>query len=209
MTTLTPGAARSHTRVILAVLLVAALLALLGPRWAAGLRSLAPSAAEAPPGLVVSSAGSSVGVAGGAVPEGVTVFDDQYPAVAHLDPRLRTALEKATTRAARRGITIVLHSGWRSAAYQQQLLDDAVGTYGSAAQAARWVATPNTSPHVSGDAVDLGGSDATAWLAKRGARFGLCRIYDNEPWHYELRGGASVHGCPEPYADPTHDPRMR
>jgi zinc D-Ala-D-Ala carboxypeptidase len=71
------------------------------------------------------------------------------------------------------------------------------------------VATPNTSAHVSGDAVDIEHFNATAWLSEQGARYGLCQIYDNEPWHYELRPEARDHGCPPMYADPTHDPRMQ
>jgi hypothetical protein len=61
---------------------------------------------------------------------------------------------------------------------------------------------------VSGDAVDIGSSGA-AWLAAHGTRYGLCQIYANEPWHYELRPEAIERGCPPTYADPTHDPRMR
>ena len=61
---------------------------------------------------------------------------------------------------------------------------------------------------MSGDAVDLGPSGA-AWLSEHGAAYGLCQIYRNEPWHYELRPAAAVHGCPAMYADPTHDPRMQ
>jgi hypothetical protein len=71
------------------------------------------------------------------------------------------------------------------------------------------VATPETSAHVSGDAVDIGPSDAAAWLSAHGAAFGLCQIYGNEPWHYELRPDAIGHGCPAMYADPTHDPRTQ
>ena len=66
------------------------------------------------------------------------------------------------------------------------------------------MATPETSPHVSGDAVDIGTPDATAWLSEHGAEYGLCQIYRNEPWHYELRPEAIDHGCPRhvrrPYA---------
>jgi len=62
---------------------------------------------------------------------------------------------------------------------------------------------------VSGDAVDIGHSDATAWLSERGAEYGLCRVYGNEPWHYELRPEAIARGCPPTYPDPTHDPRMQ
>jgi len=71
------------------------------------------------------------------------------------------------------------------------------------------VAAPSTSAHVSGDAVDIGPSDAAAWLSRHGAEYGLCQIYGNEPWHYELRRDAAAHGCPAMYADAAHDPRMR
>ena len=46
-------------------------------------------------------------------------------------------------------------------------------------------------------------------LDRFGARFGLCRRYANEPWHFELRPRAVDHGCPDTYADPTHDPRLQ
>jgi zinc D-Ala-D-Ala carboxypeptidase len=62
---------------------------------------------------------------------------------------------------------------------------------------------------VSGDAVDLGPADATAWLSEHGSEYGLCQTYRNEPWHYELRPAATGRGCPSMYADPTDDPRMR
>jgi LAS superfamily LD-carboxypeptidase LdcB len=101
-----------------------------------------------------------------------------------------------------------LTSGWRSAAYQEQLLEDAISTYGTRAEAARWVATPATSPHVSGDAVDIRNADATAWLEGHGARYGLCQVFANEPWHFELRPAAVGRGCPAQYRDPSHDPRM-
>jgi D-alanyl-D-alanine carboxypeptidase len=71
------------------------------------------------------------------------------------------------------------------------------------------VATAGTSAHVSGDAVDIGPSAATAWLSEHGGEYGLCQIYSNEPWHYELRPDVVDHGCPPMYADPTHDPRMQ
>ena len=154
------------------------------------------------------TAASAVGAAGGALPEGTTVFDGDLPGVADLDPSLLAALRRAATAAAGDGVAFVVDSGWRSPAYQQRLLDDAISDYGSAEAAARWVATPNTSAHVSGNAVDIGPSDATSWLSAHGARYGLCRIYDNEPWHYELRPEAIEHGCPPRYADATHDPRM-
>ena len=92
--------------------------------------------------------------------------------------------------------------------YQKQLLRDAVSKYGSKRK------PPDGWPprHVFscvGDAVDIGPSRATAWLSKHGAEYRLCRIYRNEPWHYELRPEAIDDGCPSMYADPRHDPRMQ
>jgi D-alanyl-D-alanine carboxypeptidase len=151
----------------------------------------------------------ALGEADGAVPDGTTVFDDEIPGVANLDPALSGALRQAATHAADDGVEFHVDSGWRSPEYQEQLLHRALSKYGSEEEAARWVATPNTSLHVSGDAVDIGPFAATAWLSERGAEYGLCQIYSNEPWHYELRPEAIDHGCPPMYADPTHDPRTQ
>jgi zinc D-Ala-D-Ala carboxypeptidase len=151
----------------------------------------------------------ALGEADGAVPDGTTVFDDEIPGVANLDPDLLSALRQAATDAADDGVEFLVNSGWRSPEYQEQLLQDAVAEYGSVEEAARWVATADTSPHVSGDAVDVAPDEATAWLSEHGAEYGLCQIWGNEPWHYELRPEAIDHGCPPMYADPTEDPRMQ
>jgi hypothetical protein len=150
-----------------------------------------------------------LGDAGGSVPDGTTVFDDGVPGVARLDPGLLDALRRAATDAADEGVPFVVDSGWRSRAYQARLFREAVSKYGSEQEAARWVATPDTSAHVSGDAVDIGPAAAAAWLSARGAGYGLCQTYGNEPWHYELRPEAVERGCPPAYADPTQDPRMQ
>jgi zinc D-Ala-D-Ala carboxypeptidase len=162
-----------------------------------------------PDGATVSERRGALGEADGAVPDGTTVFDDEIPGVANLDSGLLGALRRAATDAADGGVEFFVGSGWRSPEYQEQLLHEAVSKYGSEAEAARWVATPNTSAHVSGDAVDIGPSRAAAWLFEHGAAYGLCQVYGNEPWHYELRPKAIDHGCPPVYADPTHDPRMQ
>ena len=166
-------------------------------------------AAIAPSFAYRSLASSAPGEADGVVPDGTSVFDVALPGVTNLDPDLREALRRAATDAADHGIELFVESGWRSPAYQEQLLREAITRYGSEREAARWVATAQTSPHVSGDAVDIGPPDARAWLAVHGARYGLCRTYRNEPWHYELRPAAVDHGCARMYADPTHDPRMQ
>ena len=189
--------AARRTRSTILAALVAVSAALVG---FVGYQSLAASS---------SSATSLIGEADGVVPDGVTVFDDEFPAVANLDPALLRALRRAATDAAGDGVEFFVNSGWRSRAYQEQLLDEAISEYGSEEEAARWVATPKTSAHVSGDAVDIGPSDAAAWLSEHGDEYGLCQIYGNEPWHYELRPAAIDHGCPAMYADPTQDPRMQ
>lgn len=135
-----------------------------------------------------------------------SVFDTDRVAVGNLDPALLDALQRAASDA---GIPFLVNSGWRSAALQQHMLQEAVVSYGSAAEAARWVATPETSLHVSGDAVDLGPLPTLDWVVQHGSDYGLCQIYGNEPWHYELRPEAVDEGCPEMYNDPTEDPRMQ
>jgi zinc D-Ala-D-Ala carboxypeptidase len=175
------------------------------------LRSEHRGALGEPDGAVVlrSEPRRALGESGGAVPDGATVFADEIPGVANLDLALLGALRQAATDAADDGVEFFVDSGWRSPEYQERLLHEAVSKYGSEKEAARWVATPNTSAHVSGDAVDIRPSDATVWLSQHGTQYGLCQIYGNEPWHYELRPEAIDHGCPPMYADPTHDPRMQ
>lgn len=145
----------------------------------------------------------------GAVPAGTSVFDDDLPAITRLDPDLLDAVRRAAERAEWDGVRFEVNSGWRSPAYQAQLLEEAIAAHGSAEAAARWVATPSTSSHVSGDAIDIGPPRAAAWLARNGDVFGLCQTYENEPWHFELRPDAAVNGCPVPYEDPTHDARLQ
>jgi D-alanyl-D-alanine carboxypeptidase len=218
------GPARTTTRRIPRILVagllvaVAAIAAALGDQWLASSSPTAPRSSTAAPPVDVlhsehrglrSAPGGALGEADGAVPDGTTVFDDEVPGVAKLDPDLLGALRQAATAAAGDGVEFYVDSGWRSPEYQERLLREAIAKYGSEAEATRWVATPTASPHVSGDAVDIGPSGAAAWLSEHGAAYGLCQIYDNEPWHFELRPGASGHGCPAMYADPTHDPRMQ
>jgi zinc D-Ala-D-Ala carboxypeptidase len=202
------AAARARTRrslrpIAVGLIIVAA--AVIGSLVYQSASSSAPSFSEVPLG----DHGATTTAADGALPDGVTVFEDEYAGVAKLDPALLQAVREAATDAADDGIEFYVNSGWRSPEYQDQLLRDAVSEYGSEEEAARWVATADTSPHVSGNAVDIEPFDATAWLSEHGAEYGLCQIYRNEPWHYELRPQATGHGCPSMYADPTHDPRMQ
>jgi D-alanyl-D-alanine carboxypeptidase len=156
------------------------------------LSGIAPNApAAADPGDASNSP------SGGWVPDGqeLSPFDMSDPAVNRLDPALLDAVERAARSAAAGGVTLGITSGWRSPEFQQQLFDDAVVRYGSAAVASEYVASPEVSKHVVGKAVDVGPNDADYWLIGNGAGFGLCQIYANEIWHFEL---ASDYGgtCP-------------
>jgi LAS superfamily LD-carboxypeptidase LdcB len=137
------------------------------------------------------------------------VVDDGLPGVAKLDPALLSALIRASADAQEDGVHIFVDSGWRSRRYQEELFRQAVAEYGSEKKAAQSVAPPGTSAHESGNAVDIGPTGATTWLSRHGASYGLCQIYRNEAWHYELRPKAMSQGCPRMYADPTQDPRMQ
>ena len=77
--------------------------------------------------------------------------------------------------------------------------------WGGETEAAETVAAGSTSRHLTGDAVDVGPTDADSWMQQHGARYGLCQIYANEMWHYELAtapGGT----CPPQYADAASRP---
>lgn len=121
-------------------------------------------------------------------------------AIGALRPELAQAIAAAQTQAEHEGVPLVVTSGWRSQTYQQRLLDEAVTRNGSLEEAVRWVARPPDSRHVTGEAVDVGPPSGAEWLDRNGAAFGLCRVFDNEKWHFELAtepGGT----CPPRWAD--------
>jgi LAS superfamily LD-carboxypeptidase LdcB len=209
--TQTPSAGKATRRIpallgVGPIVVVAAITAALGYQL---LKTSSSAATSSPLTALRTEHRGALGETDGVVPDGVTVFDDEIPAVANLDPELLEALRQAATDAADDGVEFYVNSGWRSPEYQNQLRREAVAKYGSEDEAARWVATATTSAHVSGDAVDIGHFDATTWLSEHGADYGLCQIYRNESWHYELRTNAIDRGCPPMYADATQAPRMQ
>ncbi|KIF78934.1 hypothetical protein QR77_18025 [Streptomyces sp. 150FB] len=138
----------------------------------------------------------------GYLPEGrdITPADGQYSAIRNLNGPLLKALRKADKDAKRVNISFQVTSGWRSKKHQQSLLDDAIHKYGTLEKARAFVNTPEQSAHVSGKAVDIGPTDADDWLIQHGADYGLCQVYANEMWHFELRttpGGT----CPAQLTD--------
>ncbi|MGY1842655.1 VanZ family protein [Modestobacter sp. SYSU DS0875] len=195
------GGTRRPRRRLLSVLVTAPLLA----AGVTGCSSTGPAGPAGAAGGPVprASDGGAMTVENGHVADGeeLSAFAD-VPAITNLDSALRAAVQDAARDATADGVDFHVSSGWRSAAYQQALFDAAVAEYGSPAAAREWVLGPDESSHVTGDAVDIGPTDAMSWLAQHGSDYGLCQTYGNEMWHFELaveRGGE----CPAPADDPT------
>ncbi|MCH9668285.1 MAG: M15 family metallopeptidase [Actinomycetia bacterium] len=140
---------------------------------------------------------AAVDTVGGWLPDGVTLspFDSANPVLSQLDPALLWAVQEAARSAQAEGVELRVTSGWRSKGFQQRLFDDAVAAHGSVEAAAEFVATPEVSKHVTGQAVDIAPVEADYWLIANGNRFGLCQIYANEIWHFELATDAQGN-CP-------------
>ena len=163
------------------------------PTPAAGSSVLASPAAQLSNGPAPAEETFSIGPAaadtiGGARPAGrtLTPFDLTNPVIAWLDAPLLAAIQNAARSAAADGIDVEITSGWRTKGFQQRLFDDGVRTYGNVGTAQQFVASPDTSRPVIGQAVDVGPAAADNWLIRNGSRFGLCQIYANEIWHFEL-----------------------
>lgn len=105
-----------------------------------------------------------------------------------LHPLLAARFATAQSFARADGVVLTLTSGYRSLARQQMLFDREVAIRGSETEAAKWVLPPQFSHHPQGLAIDVnypGDKAGAYWLEKNGSRFGLCRVYDNEWWHFE------------------------
>lgn len=112
-----------------------------------------------------------------------------------LDPLLALAYTMATDAARAESVPLSITSGYRTRAEQQAMWEEGLATYGSPEEARRWVLPPDESTHVTGRAIDVGPRAGAQWLETNGNRWGLCRTFLNEWWHFELvtvPGGA----CP-------------
>lgn len=105
-----------------------------------------------------------------------------------LDPQLLNRFKAAQAAAKKDGQVIYIVSGFRSLSRQKTLFANAVRKYGSAAEASKWVAPPVISHHPWGVAIDVNYPDepvGAGWLEIHGSKFGLCRVFENEWWHFE------------------------
>jgi D-alanyl-D-alanine carboxypeptidase len=146
----------------------------------------APAGSSAPAKSSGKHHSGDPGLADGVLPDNASPFDTSLPGVANLNPKLLKAIQDAANAAEQAGIKLHLTTGWRSKEYQEELLEKAIKRYGSREKASEYVASPEESHHVTGNAVDVGPTDADDWLNRKGARFGLCQTLANEIWHFEL-----------------------
>ena len=119
--------------------------------------------------------------------------------VVALHPLLQARFDVAQAVALREGINLYITSGYRDEARQAALFANAIKKYGGETEAAKWVLPPQFSHHPHGLAIDVnypGDPVGAKWLEVNGSRFGLCRVYANEWWHFEgvIAPGES---CPE------------
>ncbi len=105
-----------------------------------------------------------------------------------LDSTLEVRFLAAQAAAKEAGFSIRITSGYRSLALQERLFANAIKKYGSEEEASKWVLPKDISHHPWGTAIDVnypGDQSAVKWLEDNGSLFGLCRVYENEWWHFE------------------------
>ena len=105
-----------------------------------------------------------------------------------VDKQLMNRFKAAQAAAKKDGQALYIASGFRSLARQKVLFAQAVRKYGSATEASKWVAPPLISHHPWGVAIDVNYPDeavGAGWLEVNGSKFGLCRVFENEWWHFE------------------------
>ena len=105
-----------------------------------------------------------------------------------LDKQLMNRFKAAQAAAKKDGQALFIASGFRTLSRQQTLFAQAVRRYGSVQEASKWVAPPLVSHHPWGVAIDVNYPDepvGAAWLEINGSKFGLCRVFENEWWHFE------------------------
>ena len=117
----------------------------------------------------------------GAIPHSLT-----RPKV--IDKQFMYRFKAAQAAAKKDGQILYIASGFRTLSRQDNLFTQAVKRYGTATEASKWVAPPLLSHHPWGIAIDVNYPDdpvGAGWLEINGSKFGLCRMYENEWWHFE------------------------
>ena len=105
-----------------------------------------------------------------------------------VDKQLMNRFKAAQAAAKKDGQKIYIVSGFRTLSRQKTLFNQAIRKYRSIDEAGKWVAPPLISHHPWGIAIDVNYPDepvGAGWLETHGSKFGLCRVFENEWWHFE------------------------
>lgn len=119
---------------------------------------------------------------------GTTAILEPETDVASLNPLLLVRFQAAKEIAKNLGIRLQITSGFRSKERQTELFAQEITKRGSETEASKWVLPPEFSRHPKGIAIDVNYNFdpvSTKWLEKYGYIYGLCRVYENEWWHFE------------------------
>lgn len=148
------------------------------------------------------------------IPEGYEVTLTDLVNGHAVDSRIYPDLQQMFDDARAQGILPMISSSFRTAEYQQQLLDEKIAEYQAQGYgddearnlAEQWVAIPGTSEHQIGLAVDITTADSVQqdasivwdWLAQNSYKYGFILRYQEqwteitgvipEPWHFRYVG---------------------
>ena len=128
------------------------------------------------------------GCTNGLISLGDGAIEEPVTEVSKVNSLLLQRFEAAQAIAKSLGIRLQITSGFRSKERQAELFAEEVEKLGSEAEASKWVLPPEYSRHPKGIALDVNYNFdpvSTMWLEKYGYIYGLCRVYENEWWHFE------------------------
>jgi hypothetical protein len=123
-----------------------------------------------------------------------------------INPQLLARFLSAQAAAKEEGITLSIDSGFRTQETQNYLFQNAIKKYKTVDEAMKWVLPEDLSRHPWGLALDVNlnhNKSGASWLEANGATYGLCRVYENEWWHFEpLTAPGGI--CPPLLPDASH-----
>jgi hypothetical protein len=123
-----------------------------------------------------------------------------------IHPQLLARFLSAQAAAKEEGVDMSIDSGFRTVETQNYLYQRAIKEHKTPEEAIKWVLPGDLSRHPWGLALDVNlnhDKSGASWLEANGATFGLCRVYENEWWHFEpliAPGGI----CPPLLPDASH-----
>ena len=121
-----------------------------------------------------------------------------------LHPLMKNRWLAAQRAAELAGVVLKYSTAYRSLSFQRYLFQQEIKETGSRKKAMKEVLPPKVSMHPWGLAIDVMRFTSVdrkraKWLQKNGYKWGLCRRYDNEFWHFEPR---TTPGTPCPPRQP-------